>query len=161
MASENSTFHASKNAVMLLLRKFWQIIRFVNTFERWRLVIWRAKSKLNLRNFLNHEVSRTSSNICKKEILVSASVINVPKNLLLAYGFFETCEKKFRSPHINFLSWNADQRQIWTRHGPDLAIDGHEIFPHGRYSTHIHIHAISLEAYVISSQLYKTINVIY
>ena len=115
---------------------------FVNTFERWRLAIWRAKSQLNLRNFWNQKVS--SSNICKKEILVSDHVINVSINLLLTYECFKTCKKNFRSPHINFFvmkCWPApDLSQTRNsrlasldivKPGPDQTIDCHEIFPCG------------------------------
>ena len=77
------------------------IIRFVNTFERWRLAIWRAKSQLKLRNVWNEKVS--SSNICKKEKLVSSRVISVSKNLLLNYEFVENCKKEFRLRLTNFF----------------------------------------------------------
>ena len=39
----------------------------------------------------------------KKEILVFGRIINVSKNLLLTYEYFETCWKKFPSPRINFF----------------------------------------------------------
>ena len=59
------------------------------------------KSQLNLRRFWNQKVS--SKNIGKKEILVSGRIINVSKNLLLTYEFFETCKRNFRLPHTNLF----------------------------------------------------------
>ena len=94
------------------------------------------------KNFWNQKVSRR--NICKRKIIVSGRVINVSKNLLLTYEFFESYEKNVCSPHINFVvmkCWTApdlSQTRISrivgldiARSGPDQTINYHEIFPHG------------------------------
>ena len=87
-------------------------------------------SQLNLRNFWNQKVS--SSNICKKKILISVHVINLPKHLLLTYEFFKNCKKKFSfaayklfchgmltsarsEPDQNFQTSRSGHCQTWAR----------------------------------------------
>ena len=85
----------------------------------------------------------SSSNICKREILVSGRVIIVSKNLLLTYEFsklvkkisFATyklfCHRMLTSarsePDQNFQASNLE----FARAGPDQTIDCHKNFPRG------------------------------